>query len=308
MGALEIILILVGAVMIFGSFFITEKFSNKDVEELKELTEREMKRVIADKIADAKVDMEDALEIAVDNAVETIDVRTDKETNTKISQISEYSDTVLESMDKSHKEVMFMYSMLNDKHRNVVDMESRLEKIKAEVKAIDESVAKKFSQLSDKEKELAEKQAQLEQKEKALEIQKEAQLSLEAQLQAKYEQAQKEELEKAKAEKEAENAEADEADSKISDKDVEVAESDKKDPVVEFINGINEKSRTGADELPASALFAGEIPGPEDDVKENKNKQILEMHDIGMSEIDIAKKLGIGLGEVKFVLGLYQEK
>lgn len=291
MGALEIILILIGAVLLFGSFFITEKFSGRDIEELKEITENEMKKVVSDKLADAKVDIDDALEIAIDNAVETIDVKTDKETNNKIMQISEYSDTVLESMDKSHKEVMFMYSMLNDKHKNIVEMESRLEKLKSEIKAIDEAVAKKYSELSEKEQEIAKKSAELQQREKALELQKKVQESkeqktMEAQLQAKFEEQQK----------------AEEA-----------------DPVVDFVNEINEKSRKNIDDV---QIIDKDIPGPEDNIegdssdnsknaknsKNNKNKQILGMHDIGMSEIDIAKKLGIGLGEVKFVLGLYQEQ
>lgn len=286
--------------MIFGSFFITEKFTKRDVEELKELTEHEMRKVVADRLADAKVDIEDSIEIAVDNAVETIDTKTDKETNQKIMEISEFSDTVLEAMSKSHNEVMFMYSMLNDKHHNIVEMETRLEKLKSEVKQIDESVAKKYADLSEKEAELLKKAAELEQKEKLLEIERAAQLeaqqTLEAQLQAKYEEQQAQESKNLQ-------------DSLTTDDDASNdanAESGV-DPVAQFIQGINEKnSKKG--ELPVAAVFENDIPGPEDNVKENKNKQILEMHDIGMSEIDIAKKLGVGLGEVKFVLGLYQEK
>ena len=43
------------------------------------------------------------------------------------------------------------------------------------------------------------------------------------------------------------------------------------------------------------------------DTKSNGNMEILTLHDEGLSEVEIAKKLGRGLGEVKFVLGLYQE-
>ena len=35
--------------------------------------------------------------------------------------------------------------------------------------------------------------------------------------------------------------------------------------------------------------------------------EILTLHDEGLSDVDIAKKLGRGLGEIRFVLGLYQE-
>jgi hypothetical protein len=49
--------------------------------------------------------------------------------------------------------------------------------------------------------------------------------------------------------------------------------------------------------------FADEAPKN----RQNDNMEILTLHDAGLSEVEIAKKLGRGLGEVKFVLGLYQE-
>ena len=39
-----------------------------------------------------------------------------------------------------------------------------------------------------------------------------------------------------------------------------------------------------------------------------KNAQILSMYKEGMSEVEIAKQLGRGLGEVKLVLGLFGEE
>ena len=35
------------------------------------------------------------------------------------------------------------------------------------------------------------------------------------------------------------------------------------------------------------------------------NQKIIDMHNQGFSEVEIAKKLGVGLGEVKLVLGLF---
>ena len=40
---------------------------------------------------------------------------------------------------------------------------------------------------------------------------------------------------------------------------------------------------------------------------EDDNEQILKMYKEGYSEIEIAKKLGKGLGEIKLVLGLFDE-
>ena len=38
----------------------------------------------------------------------------------------------------------------------------------------------------------------------------------------------------------------------------------------------------------------------------NHNDEILERHQAGMSDVEIAKELGLGLGEVKLVIGLYK--
>ena len=42
------------------------------------------------------------------------------------------------------------------------------------------------------------------------------------------------------------------------------------------------------------------------DENQNHNMQILSLHAQGASDVEIAKQLGLGLGEVKLVLGLYK--
>lgn len=44
------------------------------------------------------------------------------------------------------------------------------------------------------------------------------------------------------------------------------------------------------------------------DVKKNNNNKILELYSKGMSNIDIAKKLNLGIGEVRLVIDLYRNK
>ena len=48
-----------------------------------------------------------------------------------------------------------------------------------------------------------------------------------------------------------------------------------------------------------------DIPEPEAD---NTNEIILEMKQNGMSIMEIARELGLGVGEVKLVVDLYQGK
>ena len=41
-------------------------------------------------------------------------------------------------------------------------------------------------------------------------------------------------------------------------------------------------------------------------VRRNNNDKILELHRLGMSEVAIAKELGLGVGEVMLVIGLFE--
>ncbi len=45
-----------------------------------------------------------------------------------------------------------------------------------------------------------------------------------------------------------------------------------------------------------------------DVLSKDVNKQILDMYEAGATEVEIAKTLGRGLGEVKLVLGLFKER
>lgn len=235
MTILEITLLIIGLALCVGSFFITEKLSASDRQELQKLTKEQIEEIIKDKMSDAKVDMEDILSARIDEAMEELDRKTDKETNDKIMQISEYSDTVLESVNQSHTEVMFMYSMLNEKQEKLSQMTKELSDLQDQLLALDSSVAKKIDLLRDKEIELSE-------------------------------------LEKRTASK---------------------TEEKKEDETVEAPLSFNEA---------LAAKFSDERPN-----KSNDNIEILTLHDEGLSEVEIAKKLGRGLGEIKFVLGLYQE-
>ena len=43
-----------------------------------------------------------------------------------------------------------------------------------------------------------------------------------------------------------------------------------------------------------------------DEEKENHNREILTLHKEGVSDVEIARRFGLGLGEVKLVIGLYK--
>lgn len=120
MSTLEICLLVVGIVLMIASFFITEKLSNNELNKLSELSTGEMQKILERSLNDAQTKVDNMVDQVIDHSIEksmeVVERALDKETNEKMRVLTEYSDTVLQSINKTHNEVMFLYSMLNDKH------------------------------------------------------------------------------------------------------------------------------------------------------------------------------------------------
>ena len=230
MTGVEIILLLIGAVFMIGSFFVAEKLSPSELNQIARLSENELNNIIGKGLDQAKTKIEDAIETQIDESMDKTDRALEKVTNEKIMAISEYSDTVIGSMNKVHNEIMFLYNMLNDKHTELTGMASDLQKLAAGVRNAQENM----------------KQMQ--------------------QTAASVGAAATEEKPVAAPKEPAQAQMADYA-------------------------------------APKEARSVAEGPKQE---KENHNEEILALHKQGMSDIDIARKTKLGLGEVKLVIGLYK--
>ena len=137
MGALEIVLILIGVTFLMGSFFLPEKLTKKELDKIAELSETEINHIVQNKLGTAKEqidnDLDDVLEETCDKALR----RMEKDSNEKIMAINEYSDSVLDSISKTHNEVMFLYSMLNDKYDELTSYAGELKTLKDDIVAIE---------------------------------------------------------------------------------------------------------------------------------------------------------------------------
>lgn len=122
MSTLEICLLVVGIVLMIASFFITEKLSSNELNKLSELSTEEMQKILERNLNDAQKKVDNMVDQVIDHSIEksmdVVERALDKETNEKMRVLTEYSDTVLESINKTHNEVMFLYSMLNDSTPN----------------------------------------------------------------------------------------------------------------------------------------------------------------------------------------------
>ena len=133
MTGMEIALLLVGILFMVASFFITEKLSPQELENISKLNEKEMGVLLEKNIEKAKVRLEEEADNSVESAILAIERQVDRETNEKIMAINEYADTVMDDMNKSHDEILFLYSMLNDRHGELENLSDELKNLDKEI-------------------------------------------------------------------------------------------------------------------------------------------------------------------------------
>lgn len=143
MTMIEIILLLVGCVFMIGSFFISEKLSSSELDKIAELSEDELKKIIEREVNNAGTQMDEVIEQKIEEAGEQAERAMEKESNEQIMQIHEYYETVMESMKKTHDEIMFLYSMLNDKHTEMTSMTGDLQRLAADIRNLQENLSAK---------------------------------------------------------------------------------------------------------------------------------------------------------------------
>lgn len=139
MGA-EILLLVIGVVFYVASFFITEKLGPGELNKIGELSNDEIQRIMERELTKVTAEIEGKVEEKAEEALEKSERSMEKECNEKISAISEYSDTIVESMNKTHNEIMFLYSMLNDKHAELTEFSSRLQSLAKDLKKQEEEI------------------------------------------------------------------------------------------------------------------------------------------------------------------------
>lgn len=119
MSAIEIVLIIIGVVIFLLGYLLPARKKELD-EEVQLISEDEVRKMVAGELEGAKGKISDIVEETVNYAIEKTERAMERVTNEKIMAVNEYSDTVLEEINKNHKEVVFLYDMLNDKHDNLM--------------------------------------------------------------------------------------------------------------------------------------------------------------------------------------------
>lgn len=146
MTAVEILLLVIGVTFFVASFFITEKLGPNELTKIGELSNEEIQRIMDRELQKISGQIEGKVEEKVEEALAKSERSMEKECNEKIMAISEYADTVVESMNKTHNEIMFLYSMLNDKHSELTQFSSKLQELANELQKKDEEIASHLRQ------------------------------------------------------------------------------------------------------------------------------------------------------------------
>ena len=239
MTMIEILLLIAGAVIFALGFFIPENNSGKKStdqdqkaysDKIKEITDAELK--------DAERKVRDIVNEEVSAAHDSSVRSMEKLTNEKIMAINEYGKTVTDEIERNHKEVVFMYDMLNDK---TTDIKNTIRKYEAIEKKTAGSAKPAAANASAADK----KQAKKNEGDAAIHIPK------------------------------------------------------------MFASADMPASPKASDSTPAGSGSTDVASGSLSEADAaSRNNEILRLHNENMADIDIAKKLGIGVGEVKLAISL----
>lgn len=256
MSPIEIFLLICGGVIFILSFIIPVS-KEEASEEIKELARDEIKKLVSEEMDGIKSHVDDAVDEAVEYAMEKTERSLERLSNEKIMAVSDYSDTVLQEIHKNHEEVMFLYDMLNDKHKN---LKNTVSEVNQTVKAVKETTREAEAAVNSFRELVPDK---VEDGQVIAVAKETAVLADEKQVKTKSS-----------------------GNSKVKGaSDKNSAENSAKKPVKE-------------ESVSAAAVSD----------KMNRNEEILRLHELGKSNVAIAKQLGMGVGEVKLVIDLYKNK
>lgn len=282
---MTILLVVVGLLIVGVSYFISESFLEKKTQEEEVVVQPELinedfvKRLLEENQEKFKESAQSVVNDTVEEELIRVDDALSHISNEKIMAVSEFSDQLLEKIEQNHKEVVFLYDMLNAKENEMKEFVQEIDKSKVFLE-----------ELANKE---LEKQKMLQHKriQKELEKQLKRQEELERE-RIDLEQAgiiRKELLEADSFEEEEKTMKVETQMSPLERMGLSERENSVSEPIIT-------KDTTSKEEI---ALNAGVLEG-------NQNQVILDLYNEGKSIMEIAKLLGKGQGEVKLVIDLFQ--
>ena len=272
----------------------------KDIDDdLQLISEDEVRKLIDKELEDVKDHISDIVDEAITYAIEKTERSMERLTNEKIMAINEYADTVLEEINKNHKEVLFLYDMLNDKHDSLKEVVSEAGKTIEEVKQ-----TLKDAEITAREAEETAKEVEETVKSRVVENVKSRGIeNVKNKIDTVFDDGFVPIMPPRVEIIHDPNAEYDYVAQEEPTFDM--------DDLRQFIPvNNNENNGNYGNETPGMEIFGNEpeymSQVDENENTRNSNDRIRELHKAGKSNMAIAKELGLGIGEVKLVIDLFE--
>lgn len=227
MSAMEITLLFIGVIIFALSFLIPDR---KKTDENPTVNPEDIRRMMEGELNGMKLKVNEVTDETVEYSIEKAERQLERVSNEKIMALSEYADTIMEGIDKSHQELLFMYDMLNDKQ---TDINNTVRKVEATAREVESE----------------------------------------------------------------------------SNTELPIVKSIEPEPVAAS-HVMVQQSSTDADSfiqmVGADHIVEDYIDEAENE-SANNNDKIIAMSKNGMTTVDIARELGLGVGEVKLVIDLFKD-
>lgn len=319
-----IILLVLGVAVFVLSFLLPVK--SEEEKEI-EFSEDLIRDLVGKEVEGAKSQLNDIVDETITYAMEKTERSIDRLTNEKMMAVNEYSDTVLTEINKNHKEVVFLYDMLNDKHENLKDAVSEMDKKATEAKQavmdakLEAMEAKNIAtqmmeNIEDRREDIpvavsevkmsAIERLKASQKVNATENDMNGSAIIGEEINNSFEPFSTEKLQKIENVQEKPTRRKRTTKPKVREEAISFSE-DSDNHVGTNLDII----QTEAEEIPVIRKEGPNLNLGTDGVgqtlggRNNKDK-ILELHEAGKSNVAIAKDLGLGIGEVNLVINLYE--
>ncbi len=286
---MEIVLLVLGTAVFIVSFLLPA--GRKETQKAVQIDEEAIREVIEKEVDEAKSKISDVVEETVTYSMEKAERSMERLTNEKMLAVNEYSDTVLAEINKNHKEVVFLYDMMNDKQESLKTVVSEAAKTASEVKQ-----TVKDAEVTAQEIEVKTKEVKQTIDEMAVSIAG----TKEPERENVPDQIPEAQGFKPMEVKAIEAVEiANESQPKTA-KGKSTGKTTRKPRTSKAAKSPKPKDKESAPEVAVTLNEEGEAGS------RNNNERILALHKAGKSNMAIARELGLGIGEVKLVIDLFE--
>lgn len=322
-SATEIIMIIIGFMAIVVGFVMPDRGTSSDGrfrlnEEEKEAVRGSVNEMVKHSVDHAANDIHDKVDDTLEEALLKSERSLERLTNEKISAIHEYSGTVLQDIHKNHDEVMFLYDMLNDKHKNLTELAGEVTQTAAEAKQTvkDAEITAENARAIIEEARIA--SGETAKKTQVMKDELEAAMKLAETTEKENKPfspllAEIKSVSPAPNEHVIESVHTDESVSESRDKE-SIAAAEAFGALSAKVISIKGKGshpdKKVAKNAPSSAVAASggaalTVSHEESDpLFEERQAAVMKLHEEGLSSVAIARKMGIGVGEVKLMTDL----